>query len=81
MMYNIYFHFRDVESCSHLLTSLDICLQHLETLLTWSDEGNLFVREEHTPEELLTKCGEINQHCFYGRHLGFQVKKCQNYKK
>ncbi|XP_018571617.1 hormone-sensitive lipase isoform X2 [Anoplophora glabripennis] len=63
---------KDVESCSHLLTSLDICLKHLETLLTWSDKGNLFVREEHTPEELLTKCGEINQHCFYGRHLGFQ---------
>ncbi|KAJ8937288.1 hypothetical protein NQ318_020338 [Aromia moschata] len=63
---------KDVECCSHLLTSLDGCLTHLQTLLTWCDKGNLFVREEHTPEELLKKYGEINQHCFYGRNLGFQ---------
>ncbi|KAJ8966873.1 hypothetical protein NQ314_003267 [Rhamnusium bicolor] len=64
---------KDVESSSHLLTSLNGCLIHLETLLTWSDKGNLFATEEHTPEELLTTCGEINQHCFYGRNLGFQL--------
>lgn len=63
-----------MESCSHLITTLDGCLKHLQTLLSWSEKGNLFVKEEHGPDELFTACGEINQHCFYGRNLGFQVK-------
>lgn len=66
--------YRDVESCSHLLTSLDVCLSHLQNLLCWSEKGNLFANEEHRPDELFLKCGEIGQHCFYGRNLGFQVK-------
>ncbi|CAH0560948.1 unnamed protein product [Brassicogethes aeneus] len=63
---------RDVESVSHLITSLDTCLKHLETLLSWSSNGNLFPDEVHSPVELLSHCEDINQYCFYGRSMGFQ---------
>nr|CAH7726017.1 unnamed protein product [Callosobruchus chinensis] len=62
---------KDVEGCAHLLSSLDCCLSHLFTLMSWSKKGQLFMDESHTPEDLFKQCGEINQHCFYGRHLGF----------
>ncbi|CAG9832316.1 unnamed protein product [Diabrotica balteata] len=63
---------KDVESCSHLLTSLDSCLTHLGTIMSWSDRGSLFVNEDCPLGDLFSKYGEINQHCFYGRNLGFQ---------
>ncbi|KAK9876534.1 hypothetical protein WA026_013907 [Henosepilachna vigintioctopunctata] len=63
---------KDIESCSHLLSSLDVCLKHLETMLEWSVDGNLFPNEDHSPDELLTYAEDINQYCFYGRCLGFQ---------
>ncbi|CAG9859565.1 unnamed protein product [Phyllotreta striolata] len=63
---------KDVESCSHLLTSIEGCLNQLESHLCWSDPGDLFVRDDCPLHELLAKYGEINQHCFYGRNLGFQ---------
>lgn len=63
---------KDVESCSHLLTSIDGCVTQLGTLLTWSNSGDLFVNEDCPLPELIQKYGEINQHCFYGRNLGFQ---------
>lgn len=60
------------------MTTLDGCLDHLQTLLDWSEDGNLFVGDEHSPDELFSQCGEINQHCFYGRNLGFQY--CESIK-
>uniref|UniRef100_A0A6P7FJU3 Hormone-sensitive lipase isoform X2 n=1 Tax=Diabrotica virgifera virgifera TaxID=50390 RepID=A0A6P7FJU3_DIAVI len=63
---------KDVESCSHLLTSLDSCLTHLGTIMSWSERGSLFVNEDCPLGDLFSKYGEINQHCFYGRNLGFQ---------
>lgn len=50
-----------------------MCLSHLQNLLSWSEKGNLFAKEEHRPDELFLRCGEIGQHCFYGRNMGFQV--------
>lgn len=34
---------------------------------------SLFSSNEHTPQELLNQAESINQYCFYGRCLGFQV--------
>lgn len=69
---------KDIESCSHLFASLDTCLIHLETLLSWSSEGNLFPNEEHSPQTLISKCEDVNQYCFYGRSMGFQY--CESLK-
>ncbi|RZC40443.1 hormone-sensitive lipase [Asbolus verrucosus] len=63
---------KDVESCAHLIASLDTCFKHLETLLSWSTAGNLFPDGERSPQELLSNYEDINQYCFYGRCLGFQ---------
>ncbi|EFA02512.1 hormone-sensitive lipase [Tribolium castaneum] len=63
---------KDVESCAHLIASLDTCFKHLETLISWSSAGNLFPDEEHSPQELLSNYEDINQYCFYGRCMGFQ---------
>lgn len=66
--------FREIEACGHVMASLGTCLQHLKTLLSWSDSGDLFPAELHSPEELLLQAENINQYCFYGRCLGFQVR-------
>ncbi|XP_045499576.1 hormone-sensitive lipase isoform X2 [Colias croceus] len=63
---------KEVESCSQLLASLGTCLQHLHTLISWAEPGDLFPTEPHSPEELFSKADTINQYCFYGRCLGFQ---------
>jgi hormone-sensitive lipase len=65
--------FREVEACSHVLASLGTCLEHLVTLIDWSETGNLFPDDKHSPAELLARAQNINQYCFYGRCLGFQV--------
>jgi hormone-sensitive lipase len=67
-----------VESCAHLIASLDTCFKHLETLLSWSNSGSLFPDEEHSPQELLSNYEDINQYCFYGRCMGFQF--CESLK-
>ncbi|XP_044730297.1 hormone-sensitive lipase [Chrysoperla carnea] len=63
---------KEIESCSHLLASLQQCLEYLRTLSKWSSVGELFPRENHTPYDLLSTQTHINQYCFYGRCLGFQ---------
>lgn len=55
------------------MASLGTCLQHLVTLIDWSESGNLFPDDKHSPAELLARAQNINQYCFYGRCLGFQV--------
>jgi hypothetical protein len=65
---------REVEACSHLLASLGTCMTHLQTLISWSKEGQLFPDEHHSVEDLLKHVEGINMYCFYGRCLGFQVQ-------
>jgi hypothetical protein len=65
---------REVEACSHLLASLGTCMTHLQTLISWSTEGQLFPDEQHSAEDLLKHVEGINMYCFYGRCLGFQVQ-------
>ncbi|ENN72419.1 hormone-sensitive lipase isoform X2 [Dendroctonus ponderosae] len=62
---------KEIESCSHLLSSLEVCFKNLQTILSWSKDGNLFVQDRPF-EELISVCQDINQYCFYGRSLGFQ---------
>ena len=67
-----------MEACSQLLASLCTCLQHMKTLYSWREpmengQYSLFPSEEHSPQELLNQAENINQYCFYGRCLGFQV--------
>ncbi|XP_044748109.1 hormone-sensitive lipase isoform X2 [Coccinella septempunctata] len=63
---------KDIESCSHLLASLDSCLAQLEIIMSWSKDGGLFPSEERPPEELIAYADSINRYCFYGRNVGFQ---------
>ncbi|CAG9766982.1 unnamed protein product [Ceutorhynchus assimilis] len=62
---------KEIESCSHLMSSLDTCFKHLQTLMSWSHNGSLFV-EDRPLEDLISVCKDVNQYCFYGRCLGFQ---------
>ncbi|KAL0281198.1 UNVERIFIED_CONTAM: hypothetical protein PYX00_002258 [Menopon gallinae] len=66
------FYMREVEAVCHMVASLSTCFTHLHTLLSWSEVGELFPTEEHSPEELLTQSDTINQYAFYGRCLGIQ---------
>lgn len=72
----VYVSCREVESCGQLLASLGTCLHHLQTLLSWATPGELFPSEPHSPKELFSQADMINQYCFYGRCLGFQVCTC-----
>ncbi|XP_075232649.1 hormone-sensitive lipase isoform X2 [Lycorma delicatula] len=63
---------KELEACEQGLSSLCQMLTHLMVLIEWSDEGCLYPREEHPPEELLARANNLNQYCFYGRCLGFQ---------
>lgn len=65
---------KEIESCSHVFASLSSCFQHLETMMLWNNEGDLFPKEEHPPEEILAQSESVNQYCFYGQCLGFQVR-------
>lgn len=69
----MFFLFREIENCCQLLENISTCLQHLITLTKWCPFGELFPSAEHSPEELLNQAESINQYCFYGRCLGFQV--------
>lgn len=66
--------FREIESCAHLFASLDACFSHLEKLVTVSEKGDLFPKDDYPQEEILLSSENINQYCFYGRCLGFQVR-------
>lgn len=61
-----------------MLASLITFLHHLVTLHSWSEDGNLFPAQEHSPEDTLERARTINQFAFYGRCLGFQF--CESIK-
>ncbi|XP_076257350.1 hormone-sensitive lipase isoform X1 [Rhynchophorus ferrugineus] len=62
---------KELETCSQLMSSLCTCFKHLQTMMLWSKEGNLFI-EDKPLEEIRSVCENVNQYCFYGRSLGFQ---------
>jgi len=67
---------RELEANSQALESICVLISYLKVLMSWCDEGSLFPREHHKPEELFeSHTGFINQYCFYGRCLGFQFCK------
>ncbi|XP_060532409.1 hormone-sensitive lipase isoform X2 [Cylas formicarius] len=66
---------KDIETCSHLISSLDTCFGHLQTMMSWMSDGNLFP-EHKSMDEMISVCRGINQYCFYGRCVGFQF--CQS---
>lgn len=68
--------FREVESCAHLFASLGTCMNIVEDIKDICTNDELFPNEHMTIEEQLTLLGhidKIDQYCFYGRCLGFQV--------
>lgn len=70
--------YRELEACSQLLASLCTLLQYAKILYSWREsiedgQYSLFYTEGHSPQELLSQAENINQYCFYGRCLGFQV--------
>lgn len=64
--------FREVEACNHMLAAMITLLNHVLTLHSWSENGNLFPTKEHSPEDVLERSRTVNQFAFYGRCLGFQ---------
>ncbi|XP_076276083.1 hormone-sensitive lipase isoform X1 [Lasioglossum baleicum] len=71
------YYMREIEACLQLLASLYTCLEHLQTLYSWSEKmadgrPSLFIDDDHNPHDILLKMDSINQYCFYGRCLGFQ---------
>jgi hypothetical protein len=71
---NVTKYYREVEACSHLLASLGTCMTHLQMIISWNTEGQLFPDEQHSIEVLLKHVEDINMYCVYGRCLGFQVQ-------
>lgn len=69
---------REIEACSQLLVSLQTFLQYLKILYSWSTEVmsdgklSLFILDRNA-QEFLNWAENINQYCFYGRCIGFQV--------
>lgn len=69
---------REIEACSQLMVSLKTFLQYLKILYTWSTEVmsdgklSLFIMD-HSAQEFIHWTENINQYCFYGRCIGFQV--------
>lgn len=55
-----------------MLAALITFLNHLLIMHSWSEPGNLFPVQEHSPEDILERAKTINQFAFYGRCLGFQ---------
>ncbi|XP_030747220.1 hormone-sensitive lipase isoform X2 [Sitophilus oryzae] len=62
---------KELESCAQLMSSLCTCFKHLETMMSWSEDGNIF-SENRSMEDMISVCQNVNQYCFYGRLLGFQ---------
>ncbi|KRT79495.1 hypothetical protein AMK59_6970 [Oryctes borbonicus] len=68
---------KEVESCAHLFASLSTCLSIAEIIKDNCPSGELFPNEKMSNEEQLTllgHMGKVDQYCFYGRCLGFQVR-------
>lgn len=63
---------REVDTCSQVIASLKTLLTLLKILISWSEPGQLYPKDEHTPDELLAQADQVNQFCFYGSCLGFQ---------
>ena len=63
---------KDVEAWCQWMVSIGTLMEHLNTLIGWSEPGSLFPDAKHSPIELLKKAEEINQYCFYGRMMGSQ---------
>ena len=63
---------REIDAWSDVLSALATMLGHLETLRSWSEPGNLYPHDYHSPEDLLLQAEGINQFCFYGRCIAFQ---------
>jgi hormone-sensitive lipase len=68
---------RELEAYVTTLGQLRACLVYVKKLPEWSEEGSLFANEDRlmdqTADELMMEVESLNQECFYGRCLGFQV--------
>ena len=74
---------KELDAYVSTLGQLRACLYYIEQLQLYSFEGQLFPDEDLlTPEQykiaeqLMTEVESLSQETFYGRCLGFQVKKC-----
>ncbi|XP_029176354.1 hormone-sensitive lipase-like [Nylanderia fulva] len=71
-------HTKEVEACSQLLISLQIYFPYLKILYKWSSQEIMndgkppLIITNHSSQEFLGLIEHINQHCFYGRCVGFQ---------
>ena len=72
-MYDQNLFYREVDTCSQVFASLKTLLTLLKILMSWSEPGHLYPKDKHTPDELLAQADKVNQVCFYGSCLGFQV--------
>ena len=68
---------KEVEAYVATLGQLRACLYYAQKLMSYCMGGNLFADEDsinnNIAEQLLSDVETLNEDCFYGRCLGFQV--------
>lgn len=66
---------REIEIYTSILGILREGVHYAKQFVTLSPDNNLFPTEENTElESLMQKVESLEQNCFYGRCIGFQVK-------
>ena len=71
---------REIDAYVSVLGQLRACLYYLQKLVSYCEPGALFADQDTLPPEtykiaeyLMMEVETLNQECFYGRVLGFQV--------
>lgn len=64
---------RELEVCHQMLSGLFLIFENLIKLHEESETGDLYSKAQ-TQDNLISQTAKVlNQYCFYGRGLGFQV--------
>lgn len=72
-------YFREIDVWSQILISLEQIFENLIKIHSNSENGNLYSKDKSW-DNLLTRASKVvNQYCFYGRFLGFQVSLFYTY--
>lgn len=73
--------FREVDVCNQMLENLLIIAEGLIGMHKIADRGMLYAKSCHHDNIITRAAKVINQECFYGRSLGFQVGSQESFSK
>lgn len=80
MFFRSSFYCKELEAFVTALGQLRVCLYYVLKFISFCEQGDLFAVDEEMyeplAEELMTEVETLNQDCFYGRCLAFQVYVC-----